>query len=113
MKINPKQLEKIAKQMGMQAAEIAADEVIIRAAGKDIIIANPQVTKINMMGQETYQTVGTAREMEREEIQDASVSREDDIKLVMAQTGKGRQAVEKALEESNGDIAEAIMRLKK
>ena len=58
MKINPKQMEKLMKQMGMQMAHIDAEEVIIRTASKDIVIKEPEVSRINMMGQETFQIAG-------------------------------------------------------
>ena len=37
---------------------------------------------------------------------------QDDVKLVMEQTGKSEKEARKALEETKGDIAEAIMKLK-
>ena len=55
-------------------------------------------------GQKTYQIIGNP------EIKDRGVP-EEDIKLVMEKTGKSREEAEKALKESNGDIAEAIMKL--
>ncbi len=54
MKINPKQLEKAMKQMGVKSEEIPADEVIIKSQDKEIVISNPQVQKVNMMGQESF-----------------------------------------------------------
>ncbi|MBI4173197.1 MAG: nascent polypeptide-associated complex protein [Candidatus Aenigmarchaeota archaeon] len=110
MKINPKQLEKIAKQMGMQASEIAAEQVIIRTADKDIIINSPQVTRLNMMGQETYQVVGQAHAEARK---NPEALRQADVSLIMQQTGASKEQAEAALAGCNSDIAEAILRLKK
>ena len=62
MKINPKQLEKAMKQMGVKSEDIPADEVIIRSAGKEIVISNPTVTKVNMMGQDSFQISGSVSE---------------------------------------------------
>ena len=45
MKINPKQLEKMAKRMGIQSTQIDAEEVIIKTPNKDIVIRNPQVAR--------------------------------------------------------------------
>jgi nascent polypeptide-associated complex subunit alpha len=94
------------KKMGMQASQIDAEEVVIKTPEKDIVISQPQVTKINMMGQETYQVVGEAVEREREKFTD------DDVKMVVEQTGVSEEEAGKALEET-GDLAEAILKLKK
>ncbi len=44
MKINPKQLEKMARKMGIQTQEIPAEEVIIKMKDKELVISNPQVS---------------------------------------------------------------------
>ena len=106
MKINPKQLEKMAKRMGIQASPIDAEEVVIKTADKDIIINNPQVSKVNMMGQETWQITGEAEEKPRRPFTD------EDIDTVVNQTGASRDEVMHALEAAHGDLAEAIMHLK-
>ena len=48
--INPKQMEKAMKQLGMKQEAIEAEEVVIRCNDKEIVIRNPDVSKINMMG---------------------------------------------------------------
>ena len=106
MKINPKMMEKAMKQMGIKSEEILAEEVIIKTPEKEIIIKNPQVTKINMGGQESFQIAGEISERTSEKFS------QDDIKMIMEQTGATEQEAEKALEET-GDIAEAIIKLKK
>ena len=105
MKINPRQLEKAMKQMGMQTKQIDAEEVIIRTADKDIVINNPNVTLMNAMGQESYQIVGDAEERPKEKFID------DDVKMVMEKTGVSEKEARKALEDA-GDIATAILNLK-
>ena len=105
MRINPRQIEKAMKRMGMQAVPIEAEEVIIRTPEKQITISNPQVTRVNMMGQDTFQIVGEVEESEAEKFSD------DDIKLVMEKAGVDEEAARKALEEE-GDIAGAILKLK-
>lgn len=106
MKINPKQLEKMAKRMGIQTSPIEAEEVIIRTPDKDIVINNPQVSKVNMMGQETWQITGEAEEKPRQPFSN------DDIDTVVNQTGASREEVTEALEAAHGDLAEAIMKIK-
>ena len=105
MKINPKQMEKIARRMGMQMTEIPAEEVIIKTHEKDIVIKDPHISKDNMMGQETFQITGEIVEQEKEEFS------EKDIRMIMEQTGADEEEAEEALHETN-DIAEAILKIK-
>ena len=106
MKINPKQMERAMKQMGMNVTNIDAEEVIIRTPSKDIVITEPQVSKINAMGQEMFQVTGNITEREREEFTD------EDVDMVAEEAGVSKEDARNMLLET-GDIAEAIMRLKK
>ncbi|HIG96637.1 TPA: nascent polypeptide-associated complex protein [Candidatus Woesearchaeota archaeon] len=111
MNINPKMMEQAMKKMGMKQEEIPATEVIIKLAdkeGKELVIAEPQVTKVNMMGQETYQIVGEAHERERSS--EVAIT-EEDVKTVMEQVKVDKKTAQSALEKSKGDIAEAILTL--
>jgi len=105
MKINPRQMERMMKQMGMQMAHIDAEEVIIKTPDKEIIISNPDVSKINMMGQETFQITGEVSENPREDIS------EEDVEMVAEQAGVSFEEAKEMLEKTK-DIAEAIVRLK-
>lgn len=105
--INPKQIEKMMKQMGVKQIDIPAEEVIIKLKDKDIIIKNPKVSKVNMMGQETIQITG---DIEEREIK-APIS-EDDVKVVAEQANVSLEEAEKALIETKGNLAEAILKLK-
>ncbi len=105
MKINPKQLEKMAKQMGVQSTAIDAEEVIIRTRESDIIIRNPQVSRVNMMGQETFQVSGEVEEQERSGFSDA------DVDMVSEKAGVSEDEAREALQKYGG-IAEAIVGLK-
>lgn len=106
--VNPREMQKVMKRMGIQQEEIDAQEVIIRLEDKDIVILNPQVSKVNMMGQETYQIAGKAKEVARDSKPEIN---EDDISTVMGQTSCAREDALNALEESKGNIAEAILKL--
>ena len=102
--MNPKQLEGMLKQMGMKMDNISASQVVIKTDNGDITINNPQVVKTTMKGQVVYQISGNA---------DESIFSEEDVKLVMEQSGvKDEEKVKKALHESNGEVVEAIMKLK-
>ena len=111
MNINPKMMEQAMKKMGMKQEEIPATEVIIKLAdkeGKELVIAEPQVTKVNMMGQETYQIVGEAHERERSS--EVAIT-EEDVKTVIEQAKVDKKTAQSALKKSKGDIAEAILTL--
>ena len=106
MKLNPREVEKVMRRMGIESEEIVAQEVIIKTQEKDIVISSPHVTKVNMMGQETFQITGEVRERPSEKFSVA------DGRMIMKQTGASEEEVREALEET-GDIAESILRLKK
>lgn len=103
--VNPQQMKQMMKKMGIKQEEIEAEEVIIRGS-KSFIIRNPEITKINMMGQESLQIAGKLEPYEE------SSSNEDDIQTVMDQSGCNKEEAKKALEENEGDIAAAILALK-
>ncbi|RLE12177.1 nascent polypeptide-associated complex protein, partial [Candidatus Aerophobetes bacterium] len=42
------------KKLGIQATPVDAEEVIIRTPTKEIIITNPEVSKVSAFGQETF-----------------------------------------------------------
>ncbi|MFW6378753.1 MAG: nascent polypeptide-associated complex protein [Nanoarchaeota archaeon] len=107
--MNSRQMKQAMKKMGVQQEELEAQQVIIRLADKDIIIDNPDVAKVNMMGQETFQVAGG--EMSEQE-RDTSVSiNEEDVATVTEQAGVDDNRARQALEAAGGDIAQAIMDL--
>ncbi|MEK6964475.1 MAG: nascent polypeptide-associated complex protein [Nanoarchaeota archaeon] len=107
--VNPRQMKQMMKQMGIQQQEIEAIEVIIRCADKEIVITNPQVSKVNMMGQKTWQVVGEEQERSLNTKPDIN---EEDVKTVMEQSGCTEEKAKVAIEEANGDLATAILHLK-
>jgi nascent polypeptide-associated complex subunit alpha len=101
--MDPKQMERMMKQMGIKSEEISAERVVIESADEKIIVEPAQVTRITMQGQSTFQVAGSVRT-------EASVN-ESDVELVMEKAGVGREEAAAALEKSGGDIAAAIMGL--
>ena len=106
--MNPREMQKAMKRMGIKQEEIDAQVVIIKTSSKDIIINNPQVSKVNMMGQETFQISGQIEESKAEEGVEIG---EDDIETVMQQTGCTRVQAQEALSQNEGNLAEAILKL--
>lgn len=105
-KINPRQMQAMMKQFGIKSEELDAERVIFELKDKRLVIEDPTVQAIDMQGQKTYTVMGEAKE------EDRGIP-EEDVKMVAEQTGKSEEDAKKALEESNGDIAKAIMKLKK
>ncbi len=103
--INPKKLQGMMKQLGINQEEIDAVRVVVeKSDGGKLVVDNPSVSKVTMQGQETLQVIGEIRE------ESADGFTEGDVKLVMEKTGKSEEEVKKVLEETN-DIAEAIVKL--
>ncbi len=107
--INPRQMQKMMQRMGISQVEIPAKEVIIKTEDKDIIIVKPSVSKVNMMGQDTFQITGNV--YEREAKAEIEISK-DDIAMVAEQANVSEDKAKQAIEETKGDIAEAILKLK-
>ena len=103
--MNPKMLKQAMKKLGMKQEEIPAKRVIIECSDKNIIIENPQVTKVNAMGQDTIQIVGDIKEEPKQKFT------EEDIKLVIEKTNKSYEECKDALEKTGGDLSEAILEL--
>ena len=102
--MNPKQMAQAMKKLGIKQEEIDAYEVLIKTKEKTLVISNPNVVKINMGGQESFQITG--------EVSEASNITEDDVNTVAEQANVSKEEARKALEKSNGDLAEAILELK-
>ena len=106
--MNQREMQKAMKRLGIKQEEIDAELVIIKTHDKDFVIKNPHVSKVNMMGQETFQVTGEIEEADK----DGKVEiNEDDIATVVGQTNCTREEALESLEESNGNLAEAILKL--
>ena len=123
--INPKQMEKMMRQMGVKVEEIGGvSKVVIFSQNGNIVITAPEVTKTKIMGQTMYQVVGEGKmessaeadiEAPKEEAAPAKsggpIITDEDVELVATQANTTKEKARKALEDSGGDIAEAIISL--
>jgi len=106
-RMNPRQMNQMMKKLGINVKEIEnVEQIIIRTNTKEYVFDEADVTIMEAQGQKTYQITGNPRVVERK----AGIPKED-IDLVVEQTGKTVEEATKALEETKGDIAEAIMKL--
>ena len=106
-RMNSRQLSQMMKRFGINVKNIDnVEKVIIQTDTKEFIFEHVEVTVMDAQGQKTYQIIGepTIKLKEEETVK-------DDVKLVMEQTGKSEAEARKALKETNGDIAEAIVKL--
>ena len=103
--MNPKLLKQAMKRMGVKQEEIDAKEVIIKCEDKDLIVRNPKVSKVNVMGQESLQVVGEIEEVKAEKFS------ETDVKVVVEKSGCSDEEAKNALEKADGDLAAAILSL--
>ena len=106
-RINPRQMNQMMRRLGINVKEIEnVQKVIIQTDTKQYIFEDAEVTVMDAQGQKTYQISGKPKIIVKKE----KIPTED-IKLVMEQTGKTADEAKKVLEETKGDIAEAIMKL--
>lgn len=103
-------MEAAMRKLGVQQQPVDAEEVIIRLKGgnSEIVIANPSVMKVSMMGQETFQIVGEYTERAQPSQQTQSFT-DADVKTVVDQTGASEAEAKAALARVNGDLAAAIL----
>ncbi len=101
------------QRMGLSMGEMPdVQEVIFKTSNKEIVVENPQVATLDLHGQKIFQVTGeriTERTVEKEA---AKVTiPEEDVRLVADQTGKSVEEAKRALEETEGDLAKAILLL--
>jgi len=106
--LNPRKMEKMMKQMGIQQEDLGARRVVITLDEKEMVFENPSVQKVNMMGQQTFQIVGDYSEKSLETTPDITA---EDIETVKAQVSASDEAIKMALEKNKGDIAQTIVDL--
>lgn len=102
--IDPKKMQAMMSKMGIKQDDIEASRVIIEREDGNIVIENPQVVKISMQGQLSWQITGDVKEEAR------GIS-EEDVRIVMEKAGVDEMKARKALETNDGDIAQAIVSL--
>ncbi len=103
--MDPRAMQRMMKQMGIQNEEMEAERVIIEGKSKKIIIENPSVNIVVMQGKKTYTIMGDETEEEK------GISKED-IDMVVKQANVDGKKAEAALKKNEGDIAAAILELK-
>jgi len=107
--MDPRTMKNLMAKMGIKSSEISAERVVIETNDLNIIIENPQVTRIEAQGAVSFQIMGDVSEAPK--ASQVNIT-DEDIDLVAEKTGITDKALikEKLLLE-NGDIAKAILDL--
>ena len=96
-------------KMGMNMNEVPdVQEVIIKTSKREIIITKPSITE--MKGKDNTIFMIDARDYEEIEVEPAKFS-DDDIQIVITQTGVNKEKAISALTDADGNIAQAILHL--
>jgi nascent polypeptide-associated complex subunit alpha len=123
-RVNERQMKMMMKRLGMTTEPVEnVEEVVIRTHDQEHVIKNPEVTLLTVQGVRTYQVVGEAQVRPRTASSpsaDGTIPAtaagpggppDEDIQLVMDQTGATRSEAISALESAGGAPAEAILSL--
>ena len=124
--MNPRKMQQMMEQMGIDVTEIDAESVTITTTdGEQLVFDAPEITRMDAQGTQTYQIVGEPDQQEAAGAAGAVESGnadgsddsgddeipESDIKLVASQTGVSPGEAREALEAADGEPAAAISRL--
>ncbi|MDV3244296.1 MAG: transcription factor [Nitrososphaerales archaeon] len=108
MKMDNRQTRRMMEKMGINMKEIPdVQEVVIRTLDKEMHIKDASVSEVNAQGSRMFQVMGEVEEVELEK----EAFSEEDILLVQQQANVSREKAEAALEESEGEVARAILKL--
>ncbi len=121
-RLSPRELRRMQARMlgslGLDLKELGtAEEVVIRFHDREIVVRSPSVVALQVEKERVFQIVGGEAEERAptapsvEQVEEYTPS-DDDVMLVMAQSGASEEEARKALQETRGDLARAILLLK-
>jgi nascent polypeptide-associated complex subunit alpha len=122
--MNPRKMQQMMKQMGIDVTELDAEEVIIRTEDEELVFSDAQVTRMDAQGTQTYQVVGDPETREigaggadaasaddaDDADDDAGGIPDEDVELVAGRAGVSPDEAREALAAEDGDLAAAIAR---
>jgi len=109
-RISPREAKRMMQRMGLSMGAMPdVQQVIFKTSSKEIVIENPEVAVMEMQGQKIFQVTG-------EKIVEKAVEKEvkipeEDAQLVATQAGVSLDQARAALEQTKGDLAQAILLL--
>ena len=111
--INPRETRRMMQRMGLSMDALPdVQEVILKTSTKEIVVEAPEVAVLNLKGQKVFQVTGGKISERAFAVEEKKlVIAEEDVRLVADQTGRSMEEAKQALEESDGDLAKAILLL--
>ncbi|UOO93868.1 nascent polypeptide-associated complex protein [Halococcus dombrowskii] len=122
--LNPRKMQQMMKQMGIDIEEIDAEEIIIRTGDEELVFDDAEVQRMDAQGQATYTITGEpeTRSADEEAIplgegdDDADTGGTDripdsDVDIVAQRTDANPEEAREALDAEDGDLAAAVSRL--
>ena len=108
MKMDNRNARRMMDRLGINMKEIPiGEEVVFKTPGREMHITNASVSEDNAQPQRVIQVIGEVEEVEVER----KTFSEEDILLVQQQTGVSKERAVAALEETDGEVARAILKL--
>jgi nascent polypeptide-associated complex subunit alpha len=113
-------MKQAMKRMGISTEDLdGVEEIIIRTKDKEYVFKEASVSIMNVQGQKTFQIVGEPEERtitgpgskQDTAAPSAPTVPEEDVQLVMEQTGCSREKAQQALKDTDGQPAEAIIKI--
>ena len=110
-RMNPRQARRMMESMGMKVESLDGPVAVeFKTPTREIRIEDAQVTITRMQGQTIYQVMG-GNVVEKTVGREAPSISAEDIQLVAEQANVASEVARKALEETGGDLAQAILLL--
>lgn len=108
-RMSPREMRRMMKKLGLALGELTNVEEVLIIRGSEVIkIPEPTVSVMKISGQTIFQVIGEPIITKRKEEPEIP---EEDIQLVAAQAGVSLEEAKKALIQSEGDLAKAILML--
>ena len=109
-RINPREARRMMQRMGMSMGAMPdVEQVIFKTSTKEIIVENPEVAVMEMQGQKIFQVTG--EKIVEKTVEKAVKIPEEDVQLVATQASVSPEQARAALEQTEGDLAQAILLL--
>ena len=106
---NPREARRMMQRMGLNMTPMDVHEAILKTEDKEIIIENPEVAVLEVQGQRIFQVAGG--KITEKPLQKKVTFPEEDVQLVAQQANVSLEQAKTALEQTNGDLAQAILLL--
>jgi len=109
-RVSPREARRMMQRMGLSMGEMPdVQQVVFKTSTKEIIVENPEVAIMEMRGQKIFQVTG--EKIVEKVIEKKVTIPEEDVQLVATQAKVSVEEARAALEQTNGDLAQAILLL--